>query len=209
MEDEYIITLNAGTGGYVSPSIYSETDYPLGFSLPLPTFSGKIFLGWSLDNISAVGMDGDTYAVTSTQTLYALWRDEYIITLNAGTEGYVSPSSYSETDYPLGFSLPLPTFSGKLFLGWSTSNDISDSVGTDGDTYAITSSQILYALWRDINVITLNANGGTVSPSSYDDVSNSTFLFPYLHVREKFVLDGQLQLMIQVLVWVYLEKVIR
>ena len=116
--------------------------------ITITTSFSQIFLGWSTSSNGStdIGVAGSQYTITQDDTYHA--RDPYTVTLNAGTGGSVSPSIYSETDYPLGFSLPLPTFSGKIFLGWSTSNDISDSVGTDGDTYAITSTQTLYALWK-------------------------------------------------------------
>ena len=90
---------------------------------------------------------------------------EYTVTFNANG-GSVSPASATTKDGKLE-SLPTPTYDGYTFLGWYTQEDGGDEVTTDT---VFTNDTTIYAHWSEqaaqAYTVTLNANGGSVSPAS-------------------------------------------
>ena len=63
-------------------------------------------------------------------------------------------------------TLPTPTKSGKVFAGWYTEKNGKGTKITSESDVTITSNITLYAKWNDVINITLNPNGGSVSPTS-------------------------------------------
>ena len=141
------------------------------YTLPTPTRTGYIFLGWydgdTKHNVSA------TWTTENNITLTAKWQAKtYIITFNANG-GSVSPSSKQVT-YGSAYSLPTPTRTGYTFLGWYngvTKYNMSDTWTTENNI-------TLTAKWTKVYTITFNANGGSVSPSSKQVTYGSAYTLP-------------------------------
>ena len=101
----------------------------------------------------------------------------YTITLNANG-GTVSPSSIKVESGKAYFdSLPTPTRSGWRFSGWYTAKIGGTEI--TASTKA-TANRTIYARWTKTSAvktytITLNANGGTVSPSSIKAESGKAY----------------------------------
>ncbi len=148
-------------------------------ALPLTLFAdlspalsnpGYTFAGWST---TATGTgssyaNGATYDFTAgSLNLFAQWSAaSYTVTFNAGG-GAVSPSASVFTTGSSPVTLPTPTRTGYSFAGWYTASSGGVLVGGAGDAYTPTQSLTLYAKWSATStLVTLDANGGTVTTSS-------------------------------------------
>ena len=159
-----IVHLDAN-GGSVAPANITYTGTAL--TLPTPSRAGWDFGGW-FTSASGGTHVGNTYTPTAEVTLYAHWTPRmtanYTVTLDANG-GSVSPTSMTYTGTAL--TLPTPTWANHSFQGWYT----SASGGTQvGNTYTPTANVTLYAHWTSEATanytVTLDANGGSVSPTS-------------------------------------------
>jgi uncharacterized protein (TIGR02145 family)/uncharacterized repeat protein (TIGR02543 family) len=160
------ITLEAN-GGVVSPRTISiETGKTIGDITVTPTRTGHAFTGWYPTETGGQRYP-ETYVITEDITLYAQWiAAAHTITLNPNG-GIVSPTSIpAPAVVTLGqIFLPTPTRADHTFEGWYS----EETGGTQyPETYVITSDLTLYARWTEstIYMITLNPNGGIVSPTS-------------------------------------------
>ncbi|MDR2579316.1 MAG: InlB B-repeat-containing protein [Chitinispirillales bacterium] len=163
----HTITLNPN-GGIVSPTnINAPAGATLGqLSLPMPSRAGFAFDGWYSAETGGARYT-ETFVITENMTLHAQWTAAaYTITLNPNG-GIVSPTSIpAPAGATLGqLFLPTPTRADHTFDGWY-------SAATGGErypeAYVIVSDLTLYARWEAISIhtITLNPNGGIVSPTS-------------------------------------------
>ena len=169
----YTVSYNAN-GGSGAPS--SQTKYygkTLTLSSTKPTRSGYTFVGWgtSTSDTSKDYDPGDSYTTNAGDTLYAIWKKTITLTYNANS-GSGAPSEQSATvynattSYKFTLSSTKPTRTGYTFLGWSTSSSAASASYSAGGTITLSSSDILYAVWK-INTYTVSydANGGTGAPS--------------------------------------------
>lgn len=174
--NSYKITLNAD-GGTVSSTTVNVT-YGSSFTLPTPTKKGSAFLGWYSGSTKVTG---GTWNTTSDMSLTAKWStNAYTITYN---DTYVSGSSVSyssgsvyTTNYAYGETVTLitPTRTGYTFGGWYNGNTKVES-----GKWTSESNISLTAKWvANTYKITLDANGGTVSPTSITVTYGSTFTLP-------------------------------
>lgn len=136
---------NGGTGSIEPVTFVSgwKTDLSDGKGLTAP--EGKAFRGWSLskDKVEKV----DFYKLTSSTTVYAVWKNIYTISYDAnGGTGTVKPQDVVEGDeITLSDGKDLKAPRGKAFAGWSTS---SSSV-VPFDAASINSDVTLYAVWTE------------------------------------------------------------
>jgi len=140
-------------------------------SIPMPARVGYGFDGWYTATTGGTKY-ADSYIVTGDFTLYAQWKiNEYTVTLD-GNNGAVTPASLTATHGQTltELSLPMPTREGYDFDGWF-------SAATGGikyaDNYVVTGDVTLYAQWKRYT-ITLNANGGSVTPTSLSATHGQT-----------------------------------
>jgi uncharacterized repeat protein (TIGR02543 family) len=151
--------------------------------------TGYSFAGWN-DGSQTYG-PGATYVVgTSDVTLTAQWiPDVYNVTYDwNGGHG----STTNDVAYTVGtsaISLPLVTDhvkDGYNFNGWST----SPSGNLLGTTYVPTASTTLYAIWGNGSyTLTMDANGGSVTNTSYSVANGSAQALP-TPTRSHFHFDG-------------------
>ena len=118
---------------------------------------------------------------STTATLHTLPFDA-----NGGT---VSPSSKSLTEGAAYGCLPTPTRSGYTFVEWRTAPYVgtlvtaATTMGTDDLT--------IYAIWTgNPFTITLNPNGGTVSPTTKSVPNGSTYGILPRPTRSGYIFDG-------------------
>jgi len=185
----YSVSYNAN-GGSGAPSGQTK-DYgkSIALSSTQPSRSGYNFLGWSTSSSSntVAYRSGDTYASNADLTLYAVWSDannptasisctnsaasSQTITLtlsdNAGIAGYYwgTSSSYSNNAYTS-----------------TSSTSITKSGFSSSGTYYLTAKDTSGNLSPTVSITlyktTLNANGGSVSPTSVLTKSGNSFTFP-------------------------------
>lgn len=145
------------------------------FSSLSPSFSnsGYTFVDWNTeaDGDGVSYADGSLYDFDSAMTLYAVWRSTnaslctITFSSNAGTGSVatMTGSAGSSINLPSGSTL---AYAGYTFVGWSSSAAGSGTTYAAGATYQISEDVTLYAQWApDVYVVTLDADGGTVSPS--------------------------------------------
>ncbi|MBQ5970748.1 MAG: InlB B-repeat-containing protein [Clostridia bacterium] len=155
------VTFNAAPG-LVSPTT-KTVSYGVAYgSLPIPSSSGRKFLGW---------YDGET-KITATSivtkaedhVLTAKWQMNNLVTFDPAG-GTVDPTSKS---YPCGEAfgtLPTPTREGYTFANWVDENNIvvkNTTIVPNQLNMKLTAKWIKNASY--INVL-FDANGGTVSPT--------------------------------------------
>lgn len=157
----------SANGGSGAPSnqikYYGES---ITLSSTRPTRTGYTFEGWGTSESDTTPnyQPGATYTANAELRLWAVWeRNSYTVTFNANG-GSVSPTSRSVLYGNTVGTLPTPTRANYTFLGWYT----SASGGTQiTSSQKVTGNVTYYAHWRlNSYVVTFNANGGTVSPTS-------------------------------------------
>ena len=156
------ITYDAN-GGTVSPNNVTIGAGTAIGTLPTPEKSGYTFGGWYTDNTFTTEVTPTT-TFDQTTSIVAKWIENITITFNADG-GTVSPNSVTFVPGNAIGTLPTPVKPGYDFVGWFTDNTYSTEV-TSSTIFNQTTSII--AKWEqaaDI-VVTFNADGGTVNPSS-------------------------------------------
>ena len=162
----YTVTLDAN-GGNVSPNSIAVTYGGKYDGLPTPTRTGHTFAGWYTAKTGGTQVTKDTVvSLAANQTLYARWTaNGYTVTLDANG-GSVSPDSITVTYGGKYDNLPTPTWTGHTFAGWYTAKTGGTQVTKD-TVVSLTANQTLYAHWTANSYkVTLDANGGSVSPDS-------------------------------------------
>jgi formylglycine-generating enzyme required for sulfatase activity len=189
-EIRYTLSFNAN-GGTVDPPASIEVittastaaATPLG-TLPTPTHATLIFAGWFTAASGGTLVDENTtvtslaWSGANTITLYAHWASSVIrYTITYDADGGILAESQKIIDSPPAITvgeLPDPTKSGSLFMGWYTQQNgagIKVSPETLLTILPWTANAItIYANWRAgtsiAYSITLNAGGGSVTPST-------------------------------------------
>ena len=137
--------------------------------LPTPVRDGYAFEGWHTATEYGTRITEATpFEAKDNQTLYAVWSKLYTITFHPNG-GEVSPTSKTLTENDTVYGeLPTPTRDGYIFEGWHTATEYGTRIAADTE-FADKRNQTLYAVWAEIKEtyeVTLEANGGTVTPSS-------------------------------------------
>lgn len=156
-------------GGSVSPQYKIVTVGETYGTLPTPSRYGCTFLGWFTAAIGGSQVHSTTSMGTGCAAIiYAHWDTGSVsrtvrISLNANG-GTISQSVVTATgNYP---TLPNPTKAGHTFAGWF-STLYGDVQVRSGDALLNDEDHTLFARWTSENVtVTLDANGGTVSPET-------------------------------------------
>ena len=173
--DTLAVRLDAN-GGSVSPtSIQASYGGSYG-TLPTPTRSGYSFTGWYTAKSGGTKVDGETkVSSASNHTLYAQWSAGKVTVSFDANGGSVSSTSIQVTYGSSYGTLPTPSRSGYNFTGWYTAK--SGGTKVDGSTkVSNTSNHTLYAQWSVNSVtVTLDANGGSVSPRSVTVTYDGTY----------------------------------
>ena len=181
----YKTTLNAN-GGSVTPS-YIITMNGNSFTFPTPSKSGSSYNGWSTSSSATSGVK--TLTPTSNTTYYAVWYS------NSDTDK--PTGSISSTNKVASSQTVTLTFSDNVGIAgyyWGTSSNYSNNnyyqTASTSSTETIISSGTYYLTVKDTSgnlsstvsrtfyKTNLNANGGSVTPTSVITMNGNSFTFP-------------------------------
>lgn len=128
------------------------------YTLPTPVKEGYIFVGW-YDNPEGAGTALTSIPAGWKGALYAIWRpaDPSDVTwvLNGGNVGNTQlPEEITSSPY----TIPTPTRTGYVFLGWY---DNPNGTGTPLTVLPVGWKGTVYAKWREA-IVTWVLNGGKV-----------------------------------------------
>lgn len=85
---------------------------------------------------------------------------KYTVTFNAN-EGTCAKTEAYATENSKSITLPKPTRSGYIFVGWFTAASGGTPVGGAGESYTPSANVTLYAQWGKASTVTYNTNGGS------------------------------------------------
>lgn len=153
--------------------LYTGTKYTT-FTIPnaVPTRTNCTFKYWSTTKNGTVKKyyPNDQVKIDESLVLYAVWQYNPItLTLNAngGTPATQSKTLTYGGKYIALSSATKPTMTGYTFEGWYTAANGGTKV-TSNTNVNSTNNVTLYAHWKAVQMtVTLDANGGSVSPSSF------------------------------------------
>ena len=158
----YKITFDAN-GGTVDPAS-EETDAGILEELPIPEWEGYAFIGWFTEKSGGTEVTTST-VFTEAATIYAQWilkTDKMYTVTFSPHDGTVYPAfGMTGEDGKLLAPLPTPKRDGYAFQGWfSEDGEVTGSTVFQANT-------TIHARWTIIHyTITLDATGGTVTPTS-------------------------------------------
>ncbi|MBQ2205303.1 MAG: InlB B-repeat-containing protein, partial [Lachnospiraceae bacterium] len=183
---EYTISYNAN-GGTVSPASFTKTyDTAYAGNLAEPTKTGYTFAGWFTDNNTFSKQydktKDDIYVEgTTNYTIYAMWTAKtYTVNYNANGGNITGQTSFEKTfGTPYTGTLANPTKTGYTFAGWYSDNNTFEKQydKTKDDIYQEgTLTYSIYAKWNPKTyTINYNANGGTVTPTSFTKTYDTAY----------------------------------
>jgi len=123
--------------------------------------------------------------------IWTLIQAEHTVTYNAngGSGAPSAQTKYYLTDLTL--SSTKPTRSGYSFQGWATSSGATAANYQAGASYTSDANLTLYAVWTaNQYTATLNANGGSVSPTSIKVTYDSTYSSLPTPTRKGYAFNG-------------------
>ena len=146
-------------------------------TLPTPTLTDYIFLGWFTESEDGEQITSDSIVdIDNDTTLYAHWtlpQSTLEINPNGGKwNGFSTTQSYKKVKGET-LDIPLPTRTGYTFVKWEKNNDFHGTLGsttkdttyTYGKTHKVTDT--IKASWKaNAYKVTFEANGGTCSTNS-------------------------------------------
>lgn len=168
VQNEYTVSFDANGGTLAEGTeAVTTTDGKLTALPDDPTPpTNAVFLGWyttAAEGGELVTTDTVLLSDGETITLYARYRQEYVITFDAG-EGELAEGAAATAVTLFGMveQLPEATHAEKAFVGWYTAQTGGTRVST---AYAFGSDATVYARYRTIEVeytVSFDANGGTL-----------------------------------------------
>ena len=128
------------------------------YTLPTPVKEGYVFVGW-YDNPEGTGTALTSIPAGWKGTLYAIWREadpaDVTWVLNGGNVGTTKlPEEITDAPY----TIPTPTRTGYVFLGWYDNPNFTGEALT---VLPVGWKGTLYAKWREA-MVTWVLNGGKV-----------------------------------------------
>jgi len=185
-EDEYAVSYNANadgaTGEMNGAMVLKNGTFTLGscgFSV-----EGKRFVGWGVNNNAPETADlkqpGAQITITETTTIYAIWMNVYSVAYNANLDNYTGEMAGANVDEGTIFELETCAFSaaGKRFVGWGVNNNAPEAADLkqSGDTFAVTSHTIVYAIWMDVYQIHYDSTSGSGDAVAYGEYPSGTLI---------------------------------
>ena len=149
--------LNGGKVYKDGQEVTLPTSIKSAYTIPTPIRDGYDFVGW-YDTNNTSGNQLTRLTAGYDGTIYAIWEaavpTDVKWVLNGGSVSGTLPTEITGSTY----TLPTPTRSGYVFLGWY---DNPEGTGTPITTLPVGYKGTLYALWREAKV-TWVLNGGKV-----------------------------------------------
>lgn len=144
-ENAYTVTFEPN-GGQVSTKSKTVAPGAAYGILPSPTRSGYIFAGWYTAKSGGSRVtSATTFTAGKDQTLYARWTKKYTVTFNSN-RGKVTTKSKTVASGETYGTLPSPTRSGYMFVGWYTAKSGGSKV-TSSTKFTAKRNITLYAHW--------------------------------------------------------------
>ena len=166
--------VNGGTSNQLNQQVIEGNRY--GTFPDSPTRTGYIFAGWYTAQTGGSNVTATTTVPdTGDHILYAHWTPAlYMVTFDAN--GGTCTTSDKQVTYDSTYgTLPTPTRTGYTFDGWYTAATGGNKV-TSSTQVTVTQNHTLYAHWtRATYIVTFNANGGSVSPTTKTVTVGSTY----------------------------------
>ncbi|PWL20814.1 MAG: hypothetical protein DCO81_04245 [Candidatus Aquiluna sp. XM-24bin5] len=167
------VNLNADGGSLNSTPSSLVTSGTLALPGSGPTKAGYTFAGWA-ESSEGADLGGSITPSSSPDTVYALWS----ATSNTVTWDSNGGSAVSDSSFTTGGTIAKPvspTKSGKVFVGWST----TDTSGDQGDignrieswpySSPATAASTLHAIWYE--PCTTQTGSFTASGNNYNSIS--------------------------------------
>jgi uncharacterized repeat protein (TIGR02543 family) len=164
-------------GGILENSNIFAVFTPKVFLDVTPTKEGFDFLGWYVNYQTR--LEDYNHILRNDIVLVAEWEvSEFTATFQTNGGSSVSPRTVL---YNQNLRLPSTTRSGFTFLGWSLSNEGGGTLYAGNSIFNNVKEDLtFYAYWAVIRsvTITLDARGGSVSPSTLTGNSGSSLSLP-------------------------------
>lgn len=145
----YTITLDGCGGTLTGGSTATTTDCKLPALPAAPSRAGWEFTGWFSAAAGGKAITTETVFAANT-TIYAQWkRQEYTVTFNACGGTLTGDSQLTTVEGKLS-SLPTPTRTGFIFLGWFTAANGGSAITTDKE---YTGNATVYAQWKSNTIL--------------------------------------------------------
>ena len=137
--------------------------------------AGSTFLGWNkyASGTYAQYRDKDSISIYADTTLYAVWKDDIVLTFNANGgvgSNFTKNAAYDTASSSYKFTVPESMFTktGYVFIGWGTSASSTYVSYKVGESASASESKTLYAIWAKESVpVTFDPNtenGGNGTP---------------------------------------------
>ena len=152
----YTISYNAngGNSNTVPDDQIKQEGQSINLSETIPKRSGHSFAGWALtpNATAAAYQPGDTFSIDADTTLYAVWKNLWIVALN--TNGGLQTPEFESLLVVDGNTAVIPNespaYDGHRFLGWSLDMNATQADYQPGDSYTPNADVMFFAVWQKI-----------------------------------------------------------
>ena len=120
------------------------------------------------------------FSSSKTGNISVQFGPVYTISYNANGGSGAPSAQNKDWGKDITLSSTMPTRSGYNFVGWSTSSSATTAKYSSGANYSENGNVTLYAVWnaKPVYVVSYYPNGGMVSPTSVNVVSDSSTTLP-------------------------------
>ena len=186
-----VITFNGNGGSTKDGKTTTTQSIPYGVSTALNenpfTKAGSTFIGWNKYASGTVAQytDKASISIYADTRLYAVWKDDIVLTFNANGgigSDFTKKIAYDTASSSYKFTVPESTFAktGYVFIGWGNSASSKDASYKAGESASASESKTLYALWAKESVPVRfdpnTENGGSGTPFTENLLLNTTTL---------------------------------
>ncbi len=171
------------------PITYNSTYGPL----PVPTKVGNSFVGWFTMEIGGSEINADSIVdVTNDITLYAHWEiGHYTVNFDANGGSVETTSKIVNYESTYG-TLPTPTKTGYIFLGWYTEQPVGmGELITSETRVSKTQDHTLFAHWEENRyLVTFDVSGKGQAPDSQNVSQGDLLTRPVDPTADGFIFGG-------------------
>ena len=178
--------INGGTGTISPMENVKKSSFVIPTIDSITAPAGKLFKEWNskIDGTGVAYEEGQTIILENNLELFAIWEEVAYVILSFNSNGGVgniesiTKEKYSTFTIPSIDEITPPT--GMLFVSWNTKQDGTGTSYDEGDLIELDENLELFAIWEPISNVTLsfNANGGTGTISSIENIKGSIFTVP-------------------------------
>ena len=181
----FAVTLTPGTGYVITPhESSSPVDYGGSFSFTVAYaegYTGTLVVSVNETPISAVSNIYTITGITEEKTVTVIGAQLQTFTVTFHKNDGSSNTTTQTVEYDVAENLDANTFEryGYNFNGWNTNANGTGTPYADGASIQIKSDLHLFVQWQAKQLtVTLDPNGGTVSPTSIDITYGTDYELP-------------------------------